>query len=225
MLDQSAGRPKRGMMSAWIEIASGESSARIALRGAELKSWRVGEGELIWPGDGQYWADSAPILFPVVGWTRDGVVVDGRRYPLGLHGFARGEDFTLVEHAGNRARLRLTANEATRALYPFNFILDIDYHIETNQLKIILHVRNEDSATLAFAWGLHPGFVWPLPGARGPHVVRFDAAERAEVPVIAPGGLFSSRRRAVPLRGRELDLTPELFEVALCFLDANSSGL
>lgn len=225
MLDQSACRPKRGMMSAWIEIASGESSARIALRGAELKSWRVGEGELIWPGDGQYWADSAPILFPIVGWTRDGVVVDGQRYPLGLHGFARSEDFTLVEHAGSRARLRLTANETTRALYPFDFIFDVEYRLENNMLHIILHVRNEDSAALAFAWGLHPGFVWPLPGARGPHVVRFDAAERAEVPVIAPGGLFSSRCRTVPLRDRELDLTPELFDEALCFLDAKSSGL
>jgi galactose mutarotase-like enzyme len=185
----------------------------------------VGEGELIWPGDGQYWADSAPILFPVVGWTRDGIVVDGQRYPLGLHGFARSEDFTLVEHGGNRARLRLRANESTRALYPFDFVIDVEYIIENNKIQIILEVRNEDIATLAFACGLHPGFVWPLPGARGPHVVCFDAAERAEVPVIAPRGLFSSRSRAIPLRGRELELTPELFDEALCFLDANSSGL
>jgi galactose mutarotase-like enzyme len=213
------------MMGAWIEIASAESTARIALRGAELKSWRVGEGELIWPGDGQYWADSAPILFPVVGWTRDGIVVDGQRYPLGLHGFARSEDFTLVEHGGHRARLRLRANETTRALYPFDFLIDVEYFFENNKLQIVLDVRNEDTATLAFACGLHPGFVWPLPGARGPHVVRFDAAERAEVPVIAAGGLFSSRSRAIPLRSRELELTPELFDEALCFLDANSSGL
>jgi galactose mutarotase-like enzyme len=213
------------MMSAWIEIASGEALARIALRGAELKSWRVGEGELIWPGDGKYWPDSAPILFPVVGWTRDGVVVDGQRYPLGLHGFARNEDFTLVEHAGNRARLRLRANETTLALYPFDFILDVEYTIQSSILSVALHVRNEDSATLAFACGLHPGFVWPLPGARGPHVVLFDAAERAEVPVIAPGGLFSSRSRPIPLRGRELNLTPDLFEEAICFLNAQSSGL
>lgn len=213
------------MMSAWIEIASADSSARIASRGAELKSWRVGEGELIWPGDGQYWADSAPILFPVVGWTRDGAVVAGQRYPLGVHGFARSEDFTLVEQAGNRARLRLRANAATRALYPFDFNLDVEYIIQDNILCLSLEVRNEDYAELAFACGLHPGFVWPLPGARGPHVVRFDAAERAEVPVIAPGGLFSSRNRPIPLRGRELDLGPELFDEALCFLNAESSAL
>ncbi len=43
--------------------------------------------------------------------------------------------------------------------------------------------------------------------------------------MIAPGGLFSPRRRTVALRGRELALTPELFEEALCFLDARSAGL
>ena len=78
---------------------------------------------------------------------------------------------------------------------------------------------------MPFACGLHPGFVWPLPGATGPHVVRFDAEERAEVPVIAPGGLFSARRRPIPLEGRMLPLGPDLFEEALCFLDARSEGL
>lgn len=47
------------------------------------------------------------------------------------------------------------------------------------------------------------------------------------MPVIAPGGLFSARRRAVPLRdGRVLDLDDGLFAAdALCFLDAASRRL
>lgn len=212
-------------MSAQLEISSGLSSARIALRGAELKSWRVGGDELIWPGDAKFWPESAPILFPVVGWTRDGALVDGRRYPLGVHGFARAEDFWLVEQAEDRALLRLGANERTRALYPFDFRLDVEYIIDNNELLIVLYVTNECDAAMPFACGLHPGFNWPLPGASGGHVLRFDAEERAEVPIIAPGGLFSARRRPVPLRGRELALTPELFEEALCFLDARSAGL
>ena len=213
------------MVDDWVEIASGEASARIALRGAELKSWRVGGNELIWPGDDTFWADSAPVLFPIVGWTRDGILVEGTRYPLGLHGFARSEDFVVTGQAADRVRLRLAANERTRALYPFEFSFEIEYTIDHNEICIVLDVVNEDASPLPFACGLHPGFSWPLPGAGGPHVVRFDAPERAEVPVIAPGGLFSARRRSVPLRGREIDLTPDLFEEALCFLDANSSGL
>lgn len=212
-------------MSAHLEISSGPCSARIALRGAELKSWRVGGKELIWPGDAKFWAELAPILFPVVGWTRNGVLTGGRRYPLGLHGFARGEEFALVEQAENRVLLRLRANERTQALYPFDFRLDVEYIIDNNKLSLFLYVMNEGAVAMPFACGFHPGFNWPLPGASGGHVVRFDAEERAEVPVIAPGGLFSPRRRSVPLRGRELALTPELFEEALCFLDARSAGL
>ncbi len=212
-------------MSEIIEISSGDAVARIARRGAELKSWSVGGRELIWRGDENFWADSAPILFPVVGWTRDGIVVEGRRYPLGLHGFAREQDFIVAEQTPDRVVFRLAANPATQTLYPFEFLLEIDYTIKNNEIIVVLDVLNEDRKILPFACGLHPGFVWPLPGADGPHFLRFDREEKPEVPVIAPGGLFSSKIRKIPLQGRELALTPSLFEEALCFLDARSAGL
>jgi galactose mutarotase-like enzyme len=212
-------------MRDFVEIAAGDGLARISLHGAELKSWRIGGQELIWPGDDQFWPNSAPILFPLVGWTRDGVRVGDRKYPLGLHGFARHQLFALAERARDRVVLRLVANPATRALYPFAFRLEVEYALEANKLTISLHVKNEDDAILPFACGLHPGFAWPLPGGAGPHFVRFDAAERAEVPIIAPGGLFSARTRAIPLQGRDLPLTPALFEEALCFLGARGAGL
>jgi galactose mutarotase-like enzyme len=212
-------------LSKTIEISSGDSVARIALRGAELKSWKFAGRELIWPGDEVFWEDSAPILFPIVGWTRDGIVVDGRRYPLGLHGFARGQDFAVAERASDRAIFRLAANPATRTLYPFEFELEVQIVIKNNQLMTAIHVINQGACRLPFACGLHPGFHWPLPGAAGPHFVRFDREENPEVPVIAPGGLFSLARRKIPLRGRELPLTSDIFQEALCFLDARSSGL
>ena len=84
----------KGRMSASVEIACGGAAARIALRGAELKSWRVGGKELVWRGDDKFWPESDD-PFSVVGWTRDEIVVAGKRYPLGLHGFARSEDFLL----------------------------------------------------------------------------------------------------------------------------------
>ncbi len=233
-------------MSEQIIIRHGDARAKVALRGAEMKSWSVGGRELIWQGDEKYWADSAPILFPVVGWTRDGVLVDGRRYPLGLHGFAREQNFVVTRQEADRAVLRLKANPTTRALYPFEFAFYVEYIIQNNVLSIIINVTNEDDKILPYACGLHPGFVWPLPGATPslpggadlmpggasslpggvwPHFVRFDRDERAEVPVIAPGGLFSTRTRKIPLEGRELALTSGLFEEALCFLDARSAGL
>ncbi|PPQ39432.1 Galactose mutarotase [Rhodoblastus acidophilus] len=208
-----------------IEIACGDARARIALRGAELKSWRVGDDDLLWPGDPASWPDSSPLLFPVVGWTRDGIRVDGRRYPLGLHGFARAADFDVVAVAADRARLALRASAESFSLFPFKFCLTIDYGISANGLEIIAEVQNEDERPMPYAFGLHPGFRWPLPGASGRHEIVFDANEVAEVPVIAPGGLFSAETRAVPLQGRRLALEPDLFSEALCFLDARSRAL
>jgi galactose mutarotase-like enzyme len=212
-------------MTDFVKIACGDAVARVNLRGAELKSWVVGGDDLLWPGDPASWPDSAPLLFPVVGWTRDGIRVDGRRYPLGLHGFIRHQDFSLVAAAPDRVTLAASADAQTKTLFPFTFNINVEYQITTNELRQVLHVTNEDVRPMPYAVGLHPGFCWPLPGATGVHAVTFDAEESPKVPVIAPGGLFSDERRTVPLHGRRLDLTPNLFSEALCFLHANSRGL
>ena len=69
-----------------ITLAHGDALATVALLGAEARSWRIAGRDLLWPGDPAIWSDINPILYPVVGWTRDGEErVDGVRYPLGLH--------------------------------------------------------------------------------------------------------------------------------------------
>ncbi len=81
---------------------------------------------------------------------------------------------------------------------------------------------------MPYACGLHPGFNWPFGGApRDGAQFRFASAERAEVPVIAPGGLFSPDTRPIPLiEGTKLPLDDALFaREALCFLDAASRSV
>jgi galactose mutarotase-like enzyme len=79
---------------------------------------------------------------------------------------------------------------------------------------------------MSYAVGLHPGFRWPLAGSQAEHAIVFESPERPDVPVIAPGGLFSARRRPVPLAGKVLRLTPDLLAAeALCFLDISSRRL
>ncbi len=130
-----------------------------------------------------------------------------------------------MEQGENSARLRLDADDATQALYPFRFRLDAVYRLEQGALSWALEATNLGSEPMPYALGLHPGFRWPLAGSAAPHAFLFDAPERAEVPVIAPGGLFSTERRAIPLEGRRLALTPELMaQEALCFLDIASTG-
>ncbi len=212
-------------MNSIIEIACGAARAQISPFGAELKSWSVDGRPLLWPGEARTWADTAPILFPVVGWTRDGARVGGRRYPLGLHGFARHQDFVLRRREADSVLFALSDNARTRSQYPFAFELEAEFVLSETSLRVGLTATNRDEGPMPYALGVHPGFLWPLPGGRGRHVVRFDHKESADVPVITPGGLFSQKTRRLDFDGKILPLTPELFVEALCFLNAASVGL
>lgn len=210
-----------------IRLEAGPSdAAEISLLGAELAAWRCDGVELVWKPQREVWPQTAPLLFPVVGWTRDGIRVDGARYPLGLHGFARRKRFFAVERSQDRLVLALEEDEESRALYPFAFRLEAHFCLRPGELRVCLTAVNRDRRPLPYAVGLHPGFRWPLGGSASPHAIDFEAAESGEVPVIAPGGLFSSQRRAIPMEGRRLPLSAALLEKeALCFLDAASRRL
>ena len=101
---------------------------------------------------------------------------------------------------GASHRLRLESDAATRAKYPFDFRLDAVYRLAPDALVWALEATNCGDEPMPYALGLHPGFCWPLAGSGEPHLFVFDAPERADVPVIAAGGLFSDERRWVPAR-------------------------
>lgn len=99
-----------------ISLQAGAGRATIVLKGAEIKDWTVGGTPLLWRADPSVWSETAPLLFPVVGWTKDHQVrVGGKIYPLGLHGFARYRDFRAVARGDDHARLILSSGSATRA--------------------------------------------------------------------------------------------------------------
>jgi galactose mutarotase-like enzyme len=210
-----------------IELARGPARATVALAGAEARRWRVAGRDLLWPGDPAFWADISPILYPVVGWTRDGARVGGRQYALGLHGFARFEAFAVETARGHFVRLVLSDNERTRAVYPFAFALAVEYRLSEDALDMALEIANPGGGPAPYACGLHPGFRWPVgQKAREGAFVRFEKPERGEVPAIAPGGLIGKATKPLPLNGRDLPLSDALFaNDALCFLDCASRSL
>lgn len=214
-------------MSETIHLSAASSAVTIALRGAEPVSWQVDGRELLWSGDPEYWDFHAPILFPRVGASAGGVVrVGDEFFPMPQHGFARRAVFTLIEQDAASARLRLCDSEETRAHYPFRFALDVAYRLEADRLTVALAVTNTDSRDLPYAIGFHPAFPWPFSASgKAGHSVAFEAAESDLVPEVAAGGLLARRSRRVPLSGRNLPLTPDLFTEALVFLDAKSRAM
>ncbi|HWG04930.1 MAG TPA: aldose 1-epimerase family protein [Beijerinckiaceae bacterium] len=214
-------------MSGTIELVADDTRATLALRGAELRSWRVAGRELMWQGDPASWQATSPVLFPICGATNNGVRVGGTTFPLGIHGFAAQSVFAIEAIDNDHVRFALNDDLATRSLYPFDFSLVVEYRIASASIEARLHVRNVGKGQMPYACGFHPGFRWPF-GRGGPddYCIVFDEAESPEVPVIAAGGLFSAQLRRVPLTGRTLNLSAALLAAeALCFLGANSRGL
>ncbi len=210
-----------------LALASGGARAVVARLGAEARSWSVAGCELLWPGDPAIWDQISPILYPVVGWTREGARVSGRQYALGLHGFASMQEFAVETARADFLRLSLSDNAETRTVYPFAFRLVVEYRLSADALEMAIEVENPGVEPAPYACGLHPGFRWPFGG--GPRAgarVIFEEEEFAEVPVIAAGGLIGREKRTIPLRDRALALSDELFaHDALCFLDPASRSL
>ena len=215
-------------MSDLVRLESGTAVAAIAPLGAELRHWTVDGVAMIWQPDASIWSETAPILFPVVGWTRGGrISVEGRSYPLGLHGFARTMPFVLAARGADHARFRLETSAASLALYPFAFSLSVTYRLDGATLTTTLDIENRGATPMPYACGLHPGFRWPFAGG-APHdyAVVFARTERRDVPVITADGLFTRARRPLAWDGRRLALADRLFAgEALCFLDARSDRL
>lgn len=206
------------------ELRAGEARALFSAQGAQCRHWRVGARDLLWAGDDSIWPAIAPVLFPTCGWSRGGQIrIHDMAYPMPVHGFAAQSRFTAEPLDESSLRFTLQAGAQTHVHYPFEFKFVMTYRLETSALSVTCDISNAGSTIMPYAVGLHPGFA--LDWAADAHRFVFDEPELAEVPIIAPGGLFSARQCSVPLKGRVLDLSPELFAAeALCFLDTRSHG-
>jgi galactose mutarotase-like enzyme len=206
--------------------AAGDS-ATISPYGAELSAWRARGVDLIWEMDRTHWDRTAPVLFPVVGWTRGGrVQVKGKDYLLALHGFAWHKTFSIADRRDDYLRLELLADDETRALYPFEFRFSAEFRLAPGALEHVLTIENIGLEPLPYACGLHPAFRWPLAGSTAQHRLVFEKLEKPDLPTIGPGGLIQRTTKRAPLDGCVLPLSPDLFaKDALVFLDTASRSV
>lgn len=195
-------------------------TATVDTFGAELSSLTTADGsEWLWQGDPNSWSGRAPVLFPVVGRSPEGLVsVSGRAFPMSSHGFARESRFDVVENNRTRCRLQLVDTPATRLSFPFAFRLDVSFVLDEATLGVAVEVANTGEVTLPCSFGLHPGFVWPLPGTAGlPHFVVLD--DQAEPPArrLDDRGLMLPDIESPVFRNGRLPLRSETFERGAVF--------
>ena len=144
--------------------ATGDELRIVPERGGLVTGWRSGGEEWLY-FDAERYADPTksirggiPVLFPICGGLAGS--------PLPQHGFARDLPWQLEElaaadgaSAGPGVRLKLVDTDATRAVFPHAFSLELDYRLSPGCLVITARVSNTSAAAspaLPFSLGLHP---------------------------------------------------------------------
>ena len=211
-------------------LENDQLTVTLAAHGAEVQSVRrpaTGQ-EYIWTADPAVWARHAPVLFPIVGKLRnDEYQLDGQTYRMTQHGFARDQEFKVVEQARHQITFGLTANAKTTQQYPFNFALDIIYRLDDDHLDTTYRVINHDRRKMPFSIGGHPGFLCPAQTDKHwqEYFVQFDQQETLDRHLIRDG-LRTGETRSVVEDSQELPLHRALFEDdALVFDNVRSSSV
>lgn len=131
--------------------------------GAVLHSMQKDGTEYLWQGDPKYWVRRDANLFPYVGRLYDGkYLLDGKTYPMTIHGFCIGTEFAVSRQTEDAIRFTLTDNENTLTMYPFRFAFHVEYRLEGSTVIKTCLVENRDSRQMYFGIGGHPGFMVPL---------------------------------------------------------------
>ena len=142
-------------------IKNEKLSVTIAAHGAELSSIydKANDRELVWQADPAFWNRHAPVLFPNVGKYYGGhFTYNGTDYPMGQHGFARDTEFEQAASGENFVTYRLCADEESKKVYPFDFVLEITHRLNGNRLTVEWNVKNTDNKEMYFTIGGHPAF-------------------------------------------------------------------
>jgi galactose mutarotase-like enzyme len=192
-------------------------SLRVAINpvGAELNSIVDRKGrEYLWQG-GEAWPRRAPILFPIVGrMPEDEQVIDGRRYRIHQHGFARDMVFAISEESITGALFTLRDTAESLAQFPFPFTLTVRYALEGERLGVLTTVTNTGAERFSASLGQHPGFAWPLVDSipRDRHSLEFPHDEAEPIRRLDGQGLLRSETFPNPVGGRTLSLNEHLFD-------------
>lgn len=209
-------------------IGNEHLTVEVSPLGSEMQSIVTSDGQSwLWDGDAAFWGGRSPVLFPIVGKAPDDhVSVDGVRYPMGQHGFARRSEFVLVADGADFCRFELNSGQASQSIFPFEFVLALEHRVEGRAVIVTAEVSNRDHRPMPFGIGFHPAFVWPLPGCEGlAHTVTLENGGEPDL-VRLSGGLVKPEALPSPFRSGGLELDHDMFVAdAMLFPDGAGAGL
>ena len=205
-----------------VTIQSKELTVVISSKGAEIQSIKDQNGvERMYDGDPKFWANRAPILFPVAGGLKDdGYEWQGKWYHMPKHGFIRPLEWQVEETKMDQATFLLQEkNEG----FPFEYDLRATYTVKGCQLEVSYAVTSRDDRPFCFSIGSHEAYATPE-GIEDYEIV-FDEVETLNHSILE-GALNSHETVLIKENTRVLPLKYEYFSVdALVFRDLKSRGV
>ena len=145
-------------------IDNGRLKLTVDSMGAQIMNlvWKDGT-EYIWQGSPDTWKSHSPVLFPFIGrLTNNTYRYKGTVYPLTIHGFAKLNEFALIEQTDTVLAFELRSTPEIKAQYPFDFVFQVIHTLEEDTMVITYRVTNLSNEVMPFAIGGHPGFNVPL---------------------------------------------------------------
>ncbi len=184
--------------------------------GGELVSFRDEQGvEFIWSGDSAFWSGRNPLLFPIVGSLKNGTIrFDGNSYKMSRHGFARDQEFDVVDRSSDRIVFELRENQSTLAFYPYSFKLQVCHQLAEGGFSTSFYVENTGDTPMPFCIGAHTAFCCPLQEGEcfEDYEIIFDQPEEVSMRLLTKEGILSSSLRESFLAGQNrFALDYELF--------------
>ena len=205
------------------QIKNDKITMVISSLGAEPQSLVFEEREYLWQGDKTYWFRRAPLLFPMIGPTRDNKIsVNGVLYDRPNNGVARDTEFSFVEKTDSSITFVLEDSEKSRKEnYPFGFVLKVTYSLLSDGYEAKAEIKAKDDLWYTFGW--HPAFSLDING-KGTELdtysVHFSENENCTKKT-AVNGVFQYFPSF--LNGNEFKLSRELTDFGAIILDGVKS--
>lgn len=183
--------------------------------------------EYVWQGNSDFWASTAPVLFPIIGALKNGsYLYEGMEYSVPKHGFIRYNENLEVKHkTENAITFSYTSNEKLKLDYPFDFQFEITFLLVDNRLEVAHQITNLGTTEMLFSLGGHPAFNCPLLTGENynDYYLEFDQLQSLATTVLSNNGLLTDESFQVITNKKQINLSEDLFaNDALIFRDIKS---
>ena len=187
-------------------------------KGAELCSLilKKDNTEYMWQANPDIWAHHGPVLFPVIGRSRDGeYTLEGKTYHITHHGFARDSEFEVLSKEEDSITFVLKPNEFSAKMYPFEFELQICYILNGTTLDKKHTFINKDNQALYYEIGGHDGYNVPLEKGEvmSDYYIDFGDLDAIYPSCLDENIYLLKDTYKIPLEDGKLPISMELFKV------------